>query len=92
MKRIIIDKEYVIDIDDFNYTLMKKHTATKKDGTKYQKETNEGYFGSLESVLNKVIKLKIIDCIEDEITLAELRDICDNVRTEVREICSQLGI
>lgn len=49
--RIIIDKEFYIDVDSNNHTLMQKKQGNKRDVT-------VGYFTSVKNCLLKMIKIK----------------------------------
>jgi hypothetical protein len=57
---IRFNEDWIIDIDEYNYTVKKDmhciRTRTRKDGTPYEENVFEtkGYYGSLEKALKRI--------------------------------------
>lgn len=68
---IRINDDYIIDIDEYNYTVKKDmhciRTRVRKDGTPYEEDVFEtkGFYGSLEKALDRVHEEIIKDKLKD---------------------------
>ena len=95
---IRINKDWVVDVDDYNYTL--KKDLHSKIARKNQKtgETEyidsyktKGYYSSLAAALNKLCESMIVDELEDkDITLKEAVEIIEDCTREWREITKNI--
>lgn len=88
-KRIVIDNDYVIDIDETNFTL-KTNLGVDKKGN----ETSRilGYFSSMSSVLNKITKSHLLKNLKDENTLEDFKKTLDETSNYINTVCDKLRI
>lgn len=56
---IKINDKYYIDADSKNYTLKEKTTVTSKDGTESEGFKELGYYTTLESLFNGILKTEL---------------------------------
>jgi len=93
LKRIRIDDTYFIDIEPRCWALRTEKTRiVKKTGLTKKVKISQGYFTTLESVLNKLIALKVKDKVIGEITLEDLNKAIKETRKEVCDIANRIVI
>ena len=89
MKTVKIDEAYSIEIDSYNHTLV-QNGINKKNGN--PTKVFIGYFPTMEAVLRRVMKHKIIDKIDGEISLSQLLKVIEDTKKEIHDVCAELGI
>lgn len=53
--KIIIDEEFLIDVDELNHTLKQKYKAKGRDGQEKEAEKVIGYFPDIEQCIERYI-------------------------------------
>lgn len=89
VKRAIIDDKYFIDIDERNFMLRSDLSVDKKGRERY---VHIGYFGNMESLINKLIKMHMIDNLKTVGTLQEMKQTLDVSKKYIKNICTELGL
>lgn len=90
---IRVNQDYVIDVDEWNYTLMYDCHKTKivkdKDGNESEEPVYKtlGHFNKLESALEGVIKDRVAKKLKDEDV--SLKEAIEEIR-KIREIYNEL--
>ena len=56
--QIKLDKDFYIDIDEYNHTLHMKFIGKTKDGAKKQSDKVVGYYGSVEDCLEAYLNAR----------------------------------
>lgn len=66
MTTINLSYGYFIDIDPLNYILKRKYIGESKDGKPKEVVKTYGYYGSVESALERYIELRQLDVLDGE--------------------------
>tara|TARA_R110002124_G_scaffold152294_1_gene319175 strand:+ start:125 stop:439 length:315 start_codon:yes stop_codon:yes gene_type:complete len=58
---MIVSNEYHIESDTYNWVLVKRHLSSKvnKKSGKYEMTEVRGYYGTLQQVVNKLVKMEV---------------------------------
>ena len=90
-----INKDYHVDGEPLNFTLMKRHVVQKNfSGKGESKEGQEvwkvaGYYSSIEAIADKIIKDNIID---SEGELEQVMSAIENAKNDILSALQELGI
>jgi hypothetical protein len=92
IKRIVISSKYVVDVDDYNYTLKEIGTSVnKKTGETEEKETTLGYYSTLQGVFKALHQRYIKNNLKKVTMLKEVREIVHNSLEELNELFKEVG-
>ena len=83
--------EYLITTDEVQFILQKGRIVQKEDSENYGKTEyrNEGYYGSLEGLMQGLVKKMVVTTSKDIKTLSQLSELVKDISNMVK---SELGI
>ena len=91
MKRIILNEEFVVDIDPMNYILKRKIIIKSKNGEEKQGEFTIGFFSSLGECVKKISGIILKSNINGEIPINELLISIKKTEEHISTLISQLN-
>ena len=89
---IRINDKYYIDADSKNYTLKEKTTVTSKDGTESEVFKELGYYTTIESLFNGLLKTELREFISEsdsaniEALLKKLKELEKFIKDKMKEV------
>ena len=89
---IKINEKYYIDADSKNYTLKEKTKVTSKDGTESEGFKELGYYATLESLFNGLLKTELRAFITEsdnasiETLLKKLKELESFLKNKLKEV------
>lgn len=89
---IKINDKYYIDADSKNYTLKEKTIVTSKDGTESDGFKELGYYTTLESLFNGLLKTELRAFISEsdnaniEALLKKLKELDNFIKEKLKEV------
>lgn len=95
---IRINKDWLVDVDEYNYTLKRDlHSKTKKKNPKtgeieeVDSYRSMGYYSNLASALNRLCEeMRVSELKDKDITLKEAIKIIEDCTKEWREITKEI--
>lgn len=93
---IIVDADYFIDVDQYNYIpkFDRHKTRVEKDGTETKITDVIGYYGTLEGALKGVVEDKIKKKISDDniVNLEEAINVVISIKNELQKMYEGINI
>jgi len=89
--QIIIDEDYIIEVDRFNWTVLEKHKATRGKNKGQSVWTEDSYCSSLDRALEEIIQLKSLRMLP-VISVADYLSSLVSITSEIRSsLTEQIG-
>lgn len=86
MFTILLIDGYYIEVDDMNCTLKYKYVGKTKDGEEKESIKTIGYYPDINSCLEKLVKLKVVDELDGR--FVDMREYCFETCEAVKSIYS----